>query len=158
MNLSLTLMLDEYFEEMTVDNIQPKSAMDDDLVGESAFHSSSGTEIIDEDAIDEEVRRGDERSNYASWPWKVILMVGGAAVGLVALVGAIIISAVSRKRAATNKTEISILKETQISASCPVPEAGVSHNSSKYISNVGVTPVQKKKRKLYTQDSPAKRG
>ena len=34
---------------------------------------------------------GDERSNYASWPWKVILMVGGAAVGLVALVGAIIV-------------------------------------------------------------------
>ena len=55
MNLSLTLMLDEYFEEMTVDNIQPKSAMDDDLVGESAFHYSSGTEIINEDAIDEEV-------------------------------------------------------------------------------------------------------
>ena len=82
MNLSLTLMLDEYFEEMTVDNIQPKSAMDDDLVGESAFHSSSGTEIIDEDAIDEEVRRGDERSNYAAW--KVIL----AAVGLVVLFGA----------------------------------------------------------------------
>ena len=82
-------MLDEYFEEMTVYNIQPKSAMDDDLVGESAFHSSSGTEIIDEDAIDEEVRRGDERSNYA--PWKVILMVGGTAVGLVALIGAIIV-------------------------------------------------------------------
>ena len=81
--------LDEYFEEMTVDNIQPKSTMDDDLVGESAFHSSSGTEMINEDAIDEEVRRGDERSNYA--PWKVILMVGGAAVGLVALVGAIIV-------------------------------------------------------------------
>ena len=82
-------MLDEYFEEMTVYNIQPKSAMDDDLVGESAFHSSSGTEIIDEDAIDEEVRRGDERSNYA--PWKVILMVGGTAVGLVAIIGAIIV-------------------------------------------------------------------
>ena len=143
--------LDEYFEEMTVDNIQPKSALNDDLVGESAFHSSSGTEIINEDAIDEEVRRGDERSNYASW--KVILMVGGAAVGLVAraLVGAIIISAVSRKRAATNKTEASILKETQISALSPVPEAGVSHNSSRDISNVGVTPVQKKKRKLYKQ-------
>ena len=81
--------LDEHFEEMTEDNIQPKSKMDDDLVGESAFHSSGGTEIINEDAIDEEVRRGDERSNYA--PWKVILMVGGAAVGLVALVGAIIV-------------------------------------------------------------------
>ena len=81
--------LDEHFEEMTADNIQPKSTMDDVLDGESAFHSSSGTEIINEDAIDEEVRRGDERSNYA--PWKVILMVGGAAVGLVALVGAIIV-------------------------------------------------------------------
>ena len=81
--------LNEYFEEMTVDNIQPKSTMNDDLVGESAFHSSSGTEMINEDAIDEEVRRGDERSNYA--PWKVLLMVGGAAVGLVALVGAIIV-------------------------------------------------------------------
>ena len=81
--------LDEHFEEMTADNIQPKSTMDDVLDGESAFHSSSGTEIINEDAIDEEVRRGGERSNYA--PWKVILMVGGAAVGLVALVGAIIV-------------------------------------------------------------------
>ena len=81
--------LDEHFEEMTADNIQPKSTMDDDLVGESAFHSSGGTEIINEDAIDEEVRRGDERSNYA--PWKVILMVGGTAVGLVALIGAIIV-------------------------------------------------------------------
>ena len=81
--------LDEHFEEMTADNIQPKSTMDDVLDGESAFHSSSGTEIINEDAIDEEVRRGDERPNYA--PWKVILMVGGAAVGLVALVGAIIV-------------------------------------------------------------------
>ena len=81
--------LDEHFEEMTADNIQPKSTMNDDLIGESAFHSSSGTEIVNEDAIDEEVRKGDERSNYA--PWKVILMVGGAAVGLVALVGAIIV-------------------------------------------------------------------
>ena len=80
--------LDEHFEEMTADNIQPKSTMDD-LVGESAFHSSGGTEIINEDAIDEEVRRGDERSNYA--PWKVILMVGGTAVGLVAIIGAIIV-------------------------------------------------------------------
>merc|ERR1719259_268452 len=62
---------------------------DDELVGESAFHSSpSGTEIINEDAI-EEVASGDERTNYA--PWKVILMVGGAAVGLVALAGAIIL-------------------------------------------------------------------
>ena len=75
--------LDEHFEEMTADNIQPKSTMNDDLIGESAFHSSSGTEMINEDAIDEEVRRGDERSNYA--PWKVILMVGGTAVGLVAI-------------------------------------------------------------------------
>ena len=57
----------------------------------------------------------------------------------------------SRKRGATNKTEASILKETQISALSPVPEAGVSHNSSRDISNVGVTPVQKKKRKLYKQ-------
>ena len=81
--------LDEHFEEMTADNIQPKSTMDDVLDGESAFHSSSGTEIINEDAIDEEVRRGDERSNYA--PWKVILMVGGTAVGLVAIIGAIIV-------------------------------------------------------------------
>ena len=39
-------MLDEYFEEMTVDNIQPKSAMDDDLAGESDFHSSSCTETV----------------------------------------------------------------------------------------------------------------
>ena len=94
--------LDEYFEEMTVDNIQPKSALNDDLVGESAFHSSSGTEMINEDAIDEEVRRGDERSNYA--PWKVILMVGGAAVGLVALVGAIIV--VLKKVRKPNSSEV----------------------------------------------------
>ena len=52
-------MLDEYFEEMTVYNIQPKSAMDDDLVGESAFHYSSGTEIIN--AFDVEVCWGDPR-------------------------------------------------------------------------------------------------
>ena len=40
--------------------------MDDDLVGESAFHYSSGTEIIN--AFDVEVCRGDERSKNAPPP------------------------------------------------------------------------------------------
>ena len=92
--MEFAMDLGEYFQEMTEENLQPMGVkdkpQDDELVGESAFHSSpSGMEILNEDAIDEEVARGDERTNYA--PWKVILMVGGAAVGLVALVGAIIL-------------------------------------------------------------------
>ena len=44
-----------------------------------------------------------------------------------------------------------MLKESQLLALSPVPEAAASHNSSRDISSVGATPVQKKKRKLYKQ-------
>ena len=76
-NMEFGLDLDEYFQEMTEENLQPMGVQDrpqdDELVGESVFHSSgSGMELINEVAIDEEVAKGDERSNYA--PWKVILV------------------------------------------------------------------------------------
>ena len=57
----------------------------------------------------------------------------------------------SRKRGAAAKAEASVLKESQLLALSPVPEAAASHNSSRDISSVGATPVQKKKRKLYKQ-------
>ena len=77
-NMEFALDLDEYFQEMTEENLQSMGVKDrpedDQLVGESAFHSSGsgGMEIINEAAVDEEVAKGDERSNYA--PWKVILV------------------------------------------------------------------------------------
>ena len=45
------------------------------------------------------------------------------------------------------------MKESLAPPLSPVPElsAGAGHNSSRDMSSVGVTPIQKKKRKLYKQ-------
>ena len=87
------LDIDENFEEMTIDNLQPMEANAHkyDLDGESGFHSHSfsDTEFIDEEDIEAELAQAEDRSSYP--PWKVILMVGGAAVGLVVLVGATVL-------------------------------------------------------------------
>ena len=85
------LDIDENFEEMTIDNLQSVEASTKyDIEGESGLHSHSfsDTEFIDEDGIEKELAAAEDRTSYA--PWKVIAMVGGATVGLVALVGAII--------------------------------------------------------------------
>ena len=57
----------------------------------------------------------------------------------------------SRKRTASSKTEASVLKESLAAPLSPVPELSAGHNSSRDLSSVGVTPIQKKKRKLYKQ-------
>ena len=59
----------------------------------------------------------------------------------------------SRKRTASSKAEASVLKESLAAPLSPVPElsTGTGHNSSRDLSSVGVTPIQKKKRKLYKQ-------
>ena len=46
-----------------------------------------------------------------------------------------------------------MLKESLAAPLSPVPElsTGAGHNSSRDLSSVGVTPIQKKKRKLYKQ-------
>ena len=60
---------------------------------------------------------------------------------------------ISRKRTASSKAEASVLKESLAAPLSPVPElsTGAGHNSSRDLSSVGVTPIQKKKRKLYKQ-------
>ena len=57
----------------------------------------------------------------------------------------------SRKRTASSKAEASVLKESLAAPLSPVPELSAGHNSSRDLSSVGVTPIQKKKRKLYKQ-------
>ena len=60
---------------------------------------------------------------------------------------------ISRKRTASSKAEASVLKESLAAPLSPVPElsSGAGHNSSRDLSSVGITPIQKKKRKLYKQ-------
>lgn len=89
LNDTFEFELNEHFEEMTFENIQSKLAkagVQNDYIDKA---SQSDTEILDEAAIDDEVRKADERVTYA--PWKVILLVAGAAVGLVLLVGALLL-------------------------------------------------------------------
>ena len=60
-NMEFGLDLDEYFQEMTEENLQPMGVQerpqDDELVGES------GMELINEAAIDEEVAK---HANFAA--------------------------------------------------------------------------------------------
>ena len=46
-------------------------------------------ESVDEDEIEMELKKADERITFT--PWKVILLVSGATAGLVLLIGAIVL-------------------------------------------------------------------
>ena len=59
--------------------------------------------IVDEGAIDEELKEAEVRNTYA--PWKLILMVGGVVVGVALLVGALVLVIKSNRPAAKSDSD-----------------------------------------------------
>ena len=83
--------LDENFEEMTVDNISVDSKANNETDEDASERSNpADTEILDEERIDQEIQDG-EPKQYIK-PYKLVLIICGAAVGLIFLVVLIILA------------------------------------------------------------------
>ena len=78
--------LGENIKEMSEENLHIAEV--GDISGESAAILSK-MESVDEDEIEMELKKADERITFT--PWKVILLVSGATAGLVLLIGAIVL-------------------------------------------------------------------
>ena len=129
--------LDENFEEMTMDNISVDSkASNETATGEDASERSNpaDTEILDEERIDQEIQDG-EPKQYIK-PYKLVLIICGAAVGLIFLVVLIILALKSALIAKRSKPENSkndpvnrmADESTRVSSSA---EADISHLANK---------------------------
>ena len=78
--------LGENIKEMSEENLHIAEV--GDISSESAAILSK-MESVDEDEIEMELKKADERITFT--PWKVILLVSGATAGLVLLIGAIVL-------------------------------------------------------------------
>ena len=96
--------LDENFEEMTVDNISVDSKANNETDEDASERSNpADTEILDEERIDQEIQDG-EPKQYIK-PYKLVLIICGAAVGLIFLVVLIILALKSALIAKRSKPE-----------------------------------------------------